>query len=87
MLTKTRIKMSNQSIIKYNPSVKKGDLVKVKLKRINPKGEKLCAVFDIRGIQLLLYVIEDFQIAVDDDFPKETTRFSYCYGYGYLGTY
>ena len=59
--------MSNQSVIKHNPSFKfkKADLVKVKLKMIIPKAAELCAVFDVRGIELLLYVTEDFQIAVE----------------------
>ena len=57
--------MSNQSIIKYNPSFKKADLVKVKLKTIDPKAEKLCAVFDQWGIGKLLYAIENFQIAIE----------------------
>ena len=57
--------MSNQSVIKYHPSFKKADMVKVKLKTINPKGEELCAVFNTGGIETLLYVIEDFQIATE----------------------
>ena len=64
---KTCIKMSNQSIIKYNPSIKKADFFKGKLKTNNPKlkGEEIHAVSAISGIELLLYVIKDFHIAVE----------------------
>ena len=57
--------MSNQSVIKYNPCFKKADFAKVKLQTITPKAEEQCAVFDIGGIESLLYVIKDFQIAVE----------------------
>ena len=61
--------MSNQSVIKYNLSFKKADLVKVKLKTIEPvcntKLEELCAFFDQGGIEKLLYVIKDFQISFE----------------------
>ena len=61
--------MSNQSVIKYTPSFKKAELVKVKLKTIdnnnNNKLEEHCVVFDKGGIEALLYVIEDFQIAFE----------------------
>ena len=57
--------MSNQSVIKYNPSFKKADLVKVKLKTIDPKAEELCVVFDQGDIEILMYIIEDFQIAIE----------------------
>ena len=56
MLTKTRIKMSNQPVIKYNPLFKKANLVKVKLKAITPKAEELTAQFDIYRIKTLLSV-------------------------------
>ena len=57
--------MSNQSVIKYNPCFKKADLVKVKLKTVTPKAEEQCAVFDTGGIELLLYVFEDFDITME----------------------
>ena len=60
---KTKIKMSSQSIFKYNPSFKKVGLEKVKLKTITAKAEELCAQFDIGGIKTSLYVFEDFEIA------------------------
>ena len=37
--------MINQSVIKYNPCFKKVDLIKVKLKTVNPKGEDLYITF------------------------------------------
>ena len=49
--------MNNPSVIKYHPSFKKSDLVKVKLKIVTPKGKELCAVFNIGVIETLLYVI------------------------------
>ena len=60
--------MSNQSVIKYTPSFKKAELVKVKLKTVdnnNSKLEEFCAVFEKSGIGALLYVIKDFQIAFE----------------------
>ena len=60
--------MSNQSVIKYTPSFKKTELVKVELKTVdnnNSKLEEFCAVFENGGIEALLYVIEDFQIAFE----------------------
>ena len=57
--------MSNQSVIKYNPSFKKTDLVKTKLKTVNLKGEELCATFNSGGIKTLPYVIKDFQMTMD----------------------
>ena len=57
--------MSNQSVIKYNPCFKKADLVKVKLKTITPKAEEQCAAFYTGGIELLLYVFEGFDIAME----------------------
>ena len=57
--------MNNQSVIKYTPSFKKAELVKVKLKTIDPvtynKLEVFCVVFDKGGIEALLYVIENFR--------------------------
>ena len=57
--------MSNQSIIKYNPCFKKVDLVKMKLKTVNPKEEKLCLTFYEGGVEALLYVFEDFDITME----------------------
>ena len=61
--------MNNQSVIKYTPSFKKAELIKVKLKTIDPvtnqKLEESCVVFDKGGIEALLYTIEDFRIAYD----------------------
>ena len=63
--TKKMIKMSNQFIIKYNPCFKKADLVTVKLKSVSPKGEELYITFNKEGVETLLYVFEDFNIAVE----------------------
>ena len=52
--------MSTQSVIKYNLSFKKSDLVKANLKTVNLKVEELCSIFDNGGIGTLPYVIEDF---------------------------
>ena len=52
--------MSNQSVIKYKSSFKKTDLVRTNLKTVTPKGEEFCVTFDTGGIEILLYVIEDF---------------------------
>ena len=38
----------------------------MKLKTGTPKGEELCAVFDGGEVELLLYVFEDFEIAMDN---------------------
>ena len=57
--------MSNQSVIKYNPCSKKVDLVKVKLETVIPKGEELCVTFNEGGAKALLYVFEDFNIAME----------------------
>ena len=57
--------MSNQSVIKYIPCFKKTDLVRVKLKTVTPKQEELCVTFDKGGVEALLYVFEDFDIAME----------------------
>ena len=59
---------ANQSVIKYVEGFKKEDLIRYKLKAINPQGRsdgfEKCASFDKGGIEVLLYVIEDFAMAV-----------------------
>ena len=59
---------ANQSVIKYEEGFKKEDLIRYKLKAINPQGRsdgfEKCASFDKGGIEVLLYVIEDFAMAV-----------------------
>ena len=59
---------ANQSVIKYAEGFKKEDLIRYKLKAVNPQGRgdgfEKCASFDNGGIEVLLYVIEDFAIAV-----------------------
>ena len=57
--------MSNQYVMKYIPPFKESDLVNIKLKRINLKVKELCVIFDDGGIETLLFVIEDFQIATE----------------------
>ena len=57
--------MCNQSVIKYIPCFKKADLVRVKLKTVNPKQEELCVTFSKGGVETLLYVFEDFEIAME----------------------
>ena len=57
--------MSNQSVIKYKLSFRKSELVQTKLKTINPKEEEACVTFDTGGIEILLYVIEDFQLVME----------------------
>ena len=57
--------MSNQSVIKYKSSFKKSELVQTKLKTTNPKEEEACVTFDTGGIEILLYVIEDFQLVME----------------------
>ena len=59
---------ANQSVIKYAEGFKKEDLIRYKLKAINPQGRsdgfEKCASFDKGGIEVLLYVLEDFAMAV-----------------------
>ena len=59
---------ANQSVIKYTEGFKKEDLIRYKLKAINPQGRsdgfEKCASFDKGGIEVLLYVLEDFAMAV-----------------------
>ena len=80
--------MSNQTVIKYNPCFKKADLVKVKLKTVTPKAEEQCAVFNVGGIESLLYVIEDFQIAIEglsidvDNYTEMKKYFKRVLGHG-----
>ena len=57
--------MSNQSVIKYTPCFKKAELVRVKLKTVTLKQEELCVTFNDGGVELLLYVLEDFAIAME----------------------
>ena len=57
--------MSNQSVIKYKSSFKKSELVQTKPKTTNPKEEEACVTFDTGGIEILLYVIEDFQLVME----------------------
>ena len=57
--------MSNQSVIKYTLCFKKVDLVRVKLKTVTPKQEELCVTFNEGGVETLLYVFEDFDIAME----------------------
>ena len=58
---------TNQSVIKYIKGFKTEDLKQTKLKAVNPQGRgdgyEKCATFDTGGIEVLLYVIEDFSIA------------------------
>ena len=58
---------ANQSVIKYTKGFKIEDLKQTKLKAVNPQGRgdgyEKCATFDTGGIEVLLYVIEDFSIA------------------------
>ena len=57
--------MSNQSVIKYTPCFKKEELVRVKLKTVTPKQEELCVTFTNGRVELLLYMLEDFEIAME----------------------
>ena len=58
---------ASQSVIKYAEGFKKEDLERTKLKTVNAQGRgdgvENCASFDKGGIEVLLYVIEDFLIA------------------------
>ena len=80
--------MSIQFVIKYDPCFKKADLVKVKLKTITPKAEEQCAVFDNGGIELLLYVFEDFDITMEclgigrDNYDELKKYFKKVLGHG-----
>ena len=57
--------MSNQSVIKYKPSFVKSELVRTKLKIVATKEEEMCVTFDTGGIEILLYVIEDFRLVME----------------------
>ena len=61
--------MSNLSVIKYESSFKKKDMVRTKLKTVTTQGRiegtEMCATFDTGGIEQLLYVIEDFALVMD----------------------
>ena len=57
--------MSNQSVIKYTPCFNKAELVRVKLKTVTPKQEELCVTFKDGGVELILYVLEDFDIFME----------------------
>ena len=80
--------MSNQSVIKYHPSFKKTDLVRTKLKTVTLKVEELCVTFDTGEIKTMLYVIEDFHIAMDTlavnrtDFESLKQYFKKTLGHG-----
>ena len=59
----------NTSVIKYEPSFKLEDIKTMKMKTVNNLGRgdryKMCAKFEKGGIELLLYVVEDFNLTME----------------------
>ena len=59
----------NTSVIKYEVSFKLEDVKTTKMKTLNAAGRgdgyETCAEFERGGIELLLYVVEDFNLACD----------------------
>ena len=60
----------NTSVIKYEPSFKLEDIKTTKMKTVNNLGRgdgyETCAKFEKEGgIELLLYVVEDFNLTME----------------------
>ena len=57
-------------------SFKKLEMVRTKLKTVSPKKEELCVTVDTGGIEILLYVIEDFQLVMESLAVHENNELS-----------